>query len=131
MMSPEASVDKRVLSSLRIKHRELAVRPLYREDLGRGMIGTLLAKPPVAAVPKPPTQPNPPLRVDHAVVVVSLGIPDLLRAPIRRRLHELVARRMARPERFRCVCIAHRSHKVRGRMLDWIEDRDHVGTVLG
>src|SRR5215831_9952966 len=131
MMSPEASVDKRVLSSLGVEHGELAVRPLYREDLGRGMIGTLLAKGRVVGVAKPRSEPDSPLPVDHAVVVISLGIPDLLRAPIRRRLHELVARRMARPERFRRVCIAHRSHKVRGRMLDWIEDRDDVGAVLG
>src|SRR5262245_51131894 len=131
MMSPEASVDKRVLSSLRIEHRELAVRPLYREDLGRGMIGTRLAKGRVVGVAKPRSESDPPLPGDHAGRATSLGTPGRPPPPVRRPLHALVARRMAVPERFRCVCIAHRSHKVRGRMLDWIEDRDDVGTVLG
>src|SRR5262249_56079569 len=101
MMSPEASVDKRVLSSLRIEHRELAVRPLYREDLGRGMIGTLLAKGRVVGVAKPRSEPDPPLPADHAVVVISLGNPDLLRAPVRRRLHAAVVRRTSRPRALR------------------------------
>ena len=65
MMGPEAGVDERVLSRLGIEHRELAVRPLHREDLGRGMIGALLAEVRVVRrrEPSPRTRPVPSCRI--------------------------------------------------------------------
>src|SRR5919108_6484957 len=95
------------------------------------MVRTFLAEGGVVGSAKSRREPDPPFLVEHAVVVISFGIPDFLRAPVRRRLHELVACRMARSERLRSVCIPYRRHDVHGGMFDWIKNRNQVGTVFG
>ena len=62
-------------------------------------------------------EPYPSLSIEHAVMVIGLGVPDLLIAPVRRRLHECIARRVARPERFWRVGIPYRRDYVRRGML--------------
>src|SRR6266850_6883541 len=108
MMAAETSIDVRVLSGLGIENCELAIGSLQREDFGRRMAGAFLAKIGIIRVAKSCRKPNAAFAIDHAVMIVRLGIPELLAAPVRRRLHEFVARRMPGPERLRNIVIAHR-----------------------
>src|SRR5213076_855945 len=87
---------------------ERAVRPLEREELGRGMVRALLAEARVLRPAHGRREPYPALPVEHPVVVVGLGVPELLLAPVRRRRHRLLERGVPGPERLRRVGVAHR-----------------------
>ena len=72
------------------------------------MVGALLAEVRVVRAAHGGREPDPPLLVEHAVVVVGLGVPDLLLAPVGRRRQRLVAGGVSGPERLRRVGITHR-----------------------
>src|SRR5574341_1104987 len=131
MMRLEAGVNERIPPRLGIKNRNLAVGPLQRKHLGRGMVGPLLAKVGVGGIAKPCREPDSSFSVEHTVVIVSFAIPDFLPSPVRGRLHKLVACHMARPECLRRVGITHGCDNFRRGMLYWIEDRNYVRAVLG
>ena len=76
-------------------------------------------------------QPDPAFLVDHGVVVIGLGVPDLLVAPIGRRPERLGHRGVPRSKRFGRVRIAHRRLEGGDLVGLGIEDRHHVGGVFG
>ena len=106
-------------------------RAVQREHLGRRMIGALLARSRVVHAAHVGGEPDPALVVPHAVMVVGLGVPDLLVAPIGRGLQRLGGRGVSGSERFRRVGIAHRRLEVRNLVGLGIEDRIVVGRVFG
>jgi hypothetical protein len=81
----EAGVDERVLHRLRVEHRELPVALFQRKELGRGMLGALLAEGRVVEPAHRGGQPHSALAVDHHVVIIDARVPDLPVAPIGRR----------------------------------------------
>src|SRR5260370_35681697 len=89
VVSGEAGVDEGVFHRLRIKHRELTMTLRYRERLGGGMVGPLLAEGRVLDVAHGSREPHPAFPIDHRVVVVDMSIPYLLMAPIGRGLQRL------------------------------------------
>ena len=129
-MRAEACVDERVLHRLRVEHRHLAGRLLQREYFGRRVIRALLAERGVVPAAYARRQPQAPLLVEHRVMVIGSGIPELLIAPVRRGLHGLQARRMARPQRFGHLGIRDRHLEERDLVALRIEDRHVVGRVL-
>src|ERR1044071_880028 len=106
-MTAETSIHICILSGFGIEKRKLPVGSFQREDLGRRMAGSFFTELWIAGIAKSCREPNAALFIDHSVMVVRSGIPNLLAAPIRRRLHELIARCMTRTERFGDA-IAHR-----------------------
>src|SRR5689334_18233403 len=101
MMRPEAGVDEGVLHGLGIEPRYLARRPLEWEHLGGGMVGPLLAKVRIIHAAHGGREPDSPLLVKHAVMVVGPGIPDLLVTPVGRRRQRLEAGGVSGPKRLR------------------------------
>ena len=76
-------------------------------------------------------EPHPALVVEHGVVLVGLGVPQHLVAPVGRRLRRLDRAGVARSERHRHVGIGHRHLEVRHLVRLRIEDRHVVGRILG
>ena len=107
------------------------LRRLQREQLGRRMIGALLAERRVLGAAHRRGEPDPALLVDHRVVVVDLGVPDLLVAPVGRRRQRLERRGVARSERERHVRIAHRRVEFGDAVLHRIENGNDVGAYSG
>ena len=120
-----------VFHGLGIEHRHLARRPLEREDLGRGMVGALLAPGRVVHAAHRCGDPHPALLVEHGVVVVGAGVPELLVAPVGRRLQRLDAGGVSRPERLRHARIRDRHLEERHLAGLRIQDRHVVGCVFG
>ena len=130
VMRAEAGVDEGVLHRLGIEHRHLARRLLEREHLGGGMVRALLAEGRIVHAAHGRGEPDPALLVEHRVVVVGAGVPELLVAPIGRRLQRLDAGGMAGPERFRHFGILHRHLEERHLVGLRIEDRHVVGRIF-
>ena len=62
--------------------RDLTRRAVEREYFGGGVIGPLLAKVRVVHIAHRGREPDSPLLVEHAIMVVGAGVPDLLVAPV-------------------------------------------------
>ena len=130
-MGLEAGVDEGVLHRLRIEHRQRPVGLLEREQLGGRMVRALLAEVRILRPAHRRRQPHPALPVEHGVVVVGLGVPELLVAPIGRGTERLVHGRVPGSKPFRRVRVAHRRLEVGHRVRLGIEDRQDVGRVFG
>src|SRR4026207_272699 len=101
MMGAEASIDKSILPGLGVEHGQLAIVAIKWKDFGRRVARTLLAEIGGRGTAKTRGKPNAPFFVEQRVMIIRLGVPKFLVAPVRRGLHELIARRMARAQRFR------------------------------
>jgi hypothetical protein len=131
MMRTKAGVDEGVLHRLGIEPRDLTRRPVQREHLGGGMVGTLLAKVRVVHAAHGGRKPDSPLLVEHTVVVVGPGVPDLLVAPVGRRRERFEAGGVSGPKRFRHVRITHGHLERRHLVCLGIENRHEVSRVFG
>ncbi len=130
MMRAEAGIDEGELLRLRIVHRQLPFVAVERERLGVGIVRALAAEGRRAGRVIGPGHPDIALAVEHVVVIVELGVPDLLHAPIGRRRQRLFDRRVARTEGFRHVRAFRRRDE--GDLLGLrIEHRQVVGGVFG
>ena len=130
MVGGEAGIDEGVFHRLRVEHRQLAVALVQRPRLGGGVVGALFAERRVLDAAHGGGQPHPALPVDHRIVVVDAGIPNLLVAPIGRGLHRRQHGGVAGPERQRHLRIAHRRLEGGDAVLDRIENRDRVGGIF-
>ncbi len=130
VMGGEAGVDEGVLHRLGIEHRDLPLALLQREELGGRMVGTLAAERRILGAAHRRGEPQPAFLVDHRIVVVDPGVPDLLVTPIRRRPKRLLHRRVARPERFGHLRVAHGRMEVGDLVGLGVEDRNDVGRVF-
>ena len=127
----EARIDECVFHRFGVEHRKRAVSLLQREQLGGRMRRALLAEVRVLGAAHCRGHPHPPLLVDHGIVIVDLGVPDLLVAPVGRRAERLCHGRVARSQRFGRIRIAHRRVEDRHLVGLGIENRDHVRRVFG
>src|SRR5262249_42449694 len=93
VMRAEAGVDEAVVHRLRVEYGELAQILVERKQLGRRMVGSGFAEVWIVRAAERRRQPDAALAIEHRVVVVDLGVPQLLLAPIGRRLHRLFNRR--------------------------------------
>ena len=130
-MGAEAGVDEGVLHRLRIEHRDLARRlaragtPWRTDDPSPSC-----RRPDCPCRARSAASHTRPLLVEHRIVVVGAGVPELLVAPIGRRLQRLDARRHG-PARATPACrIAHRHLEERHLVGLRIEDRHVVGRVF-
>ena len=129
-MGSEASVDERVFHGLRIQHCDLTHAACQRKRLGGGMLGSLAAEVRILRGAHRRREPQPAFPIKHRVVIVDPRIPDLFVAPIGRRRHRLLHRRMAGAERFRHLRIAHRGREARHLVGVGIENRENVSRVF-
>ena len=101
--------------------------PLRGECFGRRMVGALFAERRIIRAAHCRCEPYPPVAIEHAVVVVGLAVPDLLRSPVGRRLHRLSFRLivgLAYPGR-------ERESEIRGPVRFRIEDGNNIDANLG
>ena len=114
---------------LRIEHRQLPLVDVDREGLGVGIVRALAAEGRRAGRVIGARHPDPALGVEHVVVIVEFGVPDLLHAPIGRGRERLLDCRMARAERLRHVRPFGRRDVGDLRRLR-IEHRQMIGRVF-
>src|SRR3954462_1006754 len=105
-MGLEAGVDEGVFHRLWIEDRKRAMRLLHRSELGRRMVGALLAEVRVLRPAYGSRQPEAAFLVHHGIVVVDLGVPDLLVTPIGRRPERLGHGGVSRSKAFRRIRVA-------------------------
>src|ERR1700744_3092103 len=96
MMGTEAGVDESELLRFRIKHRQLPLVGVERKYLGIGIVRALLTERRRTGRVIGPGQPEPAFAVEHVVVIVEAGIPDLLHTPVGRGRQRLLDRGMTR-----------------------------------
>src|ERR1043166_6368155 len=106
-MAAKTSIHVCVLASLGVEKRKLPVGSFQRENFGGRMARPFLAEIGILRVAKSRRKPNASFSVDHPVVIIGFGIPNLFTAPVWRRLHQLIACCIAWPERFG-YAVAHR-----------------------
>src|SRR5215218_9619946 len=94
------------------------------------MLGALLAERRVLWLPECSGQPDPALLVEHGVVIVGLGVPDLLLTPIGGWPQRLCAGGVARPERLWRARIANRGFEVADLVCLGVEDREIVSRIF-
>ncbi len=129
-MGAEAGVDEGVLHRLGIEDRQLPARVVEREQLCRRMVRFRRAPIRIGPAADARGVPQAAALVEHGVVIVRLGVPELPVAPIGRRRRRLDGGGVAGPERQRRVRIAHRHLEERYRVRLGIEDRHIVGRVF-
>src|SRR5436853_4906196 len=86
----EAYIDEVVLLGLGVVERELSSALIEREQLGGRVARVLAIGGLLVLVAERGRHPHPGLLVDHGVVIVEIGFPDFLLAPVGRwaeRLH--------------------------------------------
>src|SRR5215204_2332232 len=85
MVGGEAGIEMDELFAFRIVHRDVTTGFFHRKELGRRMVGAVLAEGRILRRANARGHPDPPGAVEHRVMHRGLALPDSLRAPIRRR----------------------------------------------
>src|SRR5262245_324938 len=131
MVGREADIDEVVFLRLGIVDRELATAAVERVKLGRRVVPIVAVGGLFLLVTERGRHPDPALLVEHRVVVVEVGFPDLLVAPVGRRAEWLFHGRMAGTEILVHVRVADR-RLVQGRSVGLrIDDRHVAHAVFG
>ena len=129
-MRLEARVDERIFFRFGIEHRQRAVGFLQRENLRRRKVRSLLAPVGIVRPANGGGKPDAAILIQHGIVVVDLGVPDFLHAPVGRWAQRCGRCRMPRPKRLRRVGVAHRRVEIINGIRFHIQDRNIVGGIF-
>ncbi len=129
VMRAEAGLVGGVFAGLGIIHRHPAIGAVERKLDGGRMRRALLAEVRIVRLVTRCGEPQAALPVEHRVVIVRPAVPDVLLAPVGRRLQDFERAGVAGPEGVRHVG-RRRQHEVGRDVLHHIEDRHVVAGML-